>query len=116
MTILESTQRAGAFLLSEGNGEISRETGVLAATTVALAAGQVLGVVTSSGQYAPYTPGATNGTKVAAAILYAPAPVSAVECDVALIRRNSEVATAALTGADADALAALAKLGIIARA
>ncbi|MDU0792209.1 head decoration protein, partial [Pseudomonas aeruginosa] len=45
---------AGEFLLSEGAGSISREQVTLAATAKALPAGQVLGIVTASGQYAPY--------------------------------------------------------------
>ena len=48
----------------------------LAATAKALPAGQVLGIVTASGQYAPYDDAATDGTEVAVAILYASKPAS----------------------------------------
>ncbi|WP_259398032.1 head decoration protein, partial [Burkholderia cepacia] len=62
------------FLVSEGNGQISRERIVVKAGA-ALPAGQVLGV-TSTGEYAPYDNAANDGSEVAAAVLYAPLAAS----------------------------------------
>ncbi|EPG4773439.1 head decoration protein [Pseudomonas aeruginosa] len=89
---------AGEFLLSEGAGSISREQVTLAATAKALPAGQVLGIVTASGQYAPYDDAATDGTEVAVAILYASKPASPDPQAVTVIARLAEVIDVALTG------------------
>lgn len=48
MTILQSTSRTAAFLLSEGNGEISREVVVINATAGKLAAGTLLAKITAA--------------------------------------------------------------------
>jgi len=68
--------RAGEFLISEGNGDISREV----VTVVAghdMKAGTLLGKVTASGKYAPYVAGNSDGTETAVAILHGPLDTSA---------------------------------------
>ena len=52
---------AGEFLLSEGAGKISREA-IDLAPGAALVAGQVLGQLTATGQFAPYNPEAEDQT------------------------------------------------------
>lgn len=107
--------RVGEFLLSEANGERSREEVTLAATTVALSAGTVLGKVTASGHYAPYDAEAEDGTETAAAILYGNKPVSATVQPAAVVVRDAEVVGEHLVGSDAAAVAGLAALGIVVR-
>ena len=62
------------FLVSEGEGQISRDRIVVKAGA-ALPAGQVLGL-TSTGEYAPYDNAANDGSEVAAGVLYAALPAS----------------------------------------
>lgn len=107
--------RVGEFLLSEANGERSREEVTLAATTVALSAGTVLGKVTASGHYAPYDGEATNGTETAAAILYGNKPVSTEVQPAAVVVRDAEVVGELLVGSDATAEVELLAQGIVVR-
>lgn len=60
---------AGAFIKSEGNGDISRETIVIASGSGKLIAGTVLGKITVGGKYKPYDNDNTDGSQTAAAIL-----------------------------------------------
>ena len=58
------------FIVSEGNGKISRDAGVLTAAAAAkIVAGTVVGKVTATGKYAILAPGASDGTQNAAGIL-----------------------------------------------
>ena len=50
------------FLVSEGNGQISRDQIVLVSGAGALVAGRVLGKVTASGKYKAYDNTASDGT------------------------------------------------------
>lgn len=115
MTILTQGARTAEFLLSEANGQRSREAGTLAIAAEALPAGQLLGTVAASGEYAPYNPAGLDGSETVTAILYAAAPASAATQPVAVIARDAEVASAKLTGLDAAATADLLALGIIVR-
>lgn len=103
------------FLLSEGNGTISREQVTIAAAAGALAAGTVLGKITASGKYAAYDNGATDGTEVAAGVLYAAAPDLPTDQKAVAIVRSAEVLGVVLTGNDANGVADLKALGIIVR-
>ncbi len=70
MTALTEGQHASEFILAEPERRISRETvtvNVPASTT--LAAGSVLGVVASGGDYVQYDNAETDGRETAVAIL-----------------------------------------------
>lgn len=114
MATLTENPRTGGFLLSEDNGTRSRETVTLAAGNGELDAGTVLGVVTASGEYAPYDDTATDGSEVASAVLWASADTTAA-VDAAVIARDAEVIESELTGIDAAGVTDLASVGIIAR-
>lgn len=114
MTVKYETQHAGEFLLSEGAGKISREA-ILVAAGPALVAGQVLGLVTATNEFAPYDPAATDGTEEAACILYGPLGESTDERRASAVVRLAEVSAAHLTGLDADAETALAAQFVIVR-
>ena len=90
MTPIQHTEpaRTGEHVLSEAAGSRSRESIVLASG--ALAAGTVL-AMTADGTYVAHAPTASDGTEIAAGILYGPAdatdgPVPAVahvrDCEV----------------------------------
>lgn len=112
---LTEGRHTGEFLLSEGNGNISREQVILAAAAAALPAGTVLGKITASGKYAAYSNVASDGTQTAAGVLYANAPDSAADQNVVAIVRYAEVKGDDLTGNDTPGTADLLALGIIVR-
>lgn len=114
MQIKHETIHAGEFLLSEGSGKISREA-INVAAGAALAPGQILGLVTESGEFAPYDPTAEDGTETAACILFGPLGVSDVTRRGRAVVRLAEVSEAHLTGLDADAEKALSAHFIIVR-
>lgn len=114
MNIRQETIHAGEFLLSEANGQISREA-INVAAGAALAPGQVLGLITASGEFAPYDPAAEDGTENAACILFGPLGQSDVMRRGRAVVRLAEVSEAHLTGLDADAEKALSARFIIVR-
>lgn len=112
---LNEGKHTAEFLLSEGAGAISRDQVTIAAAAGALVAGTVLGKITASGKYVAYSNGASDGTEVAAGVLYAAAPDLAADQSATAIVRYAEVASAALTGNDSAGTADLKALGIIVR-
>ncbi|MEE3913522.1 head decoration protein [Pseudomonas viridiflava] len=114
MTVKMEPIHAGEFLLSEGAENISRES-INVAASEALNAGQLLGLVTASGEFAPYDPAAEDGSEIASAILFAPLPESDIVRRGRAVVRLAEVAETLLTGLDLDAEKALAKQFIIIR-
>jgi hypothetical protein len=121
MPELQEGQHAGEFIVSEGNGTISRETiTVLSGET--LEAGAVLGKVTASGKYKELDPAAVDGSEAAAAILYDAVDASAADTEGVAILRLAEVHAGELVWPDGitptektTALGELAALTIIAR-
>lgn len=112
--IQQEPVHAGEFLLSEGAGKISREAINIAAGP-ALVAGQLLGLVTATGEFAAYNPAAEDGTENAACILFAPLGESDTSRRGRAVVRLAEVTEALLTGVDVDAEKALAAHFIILR-
>lgn len=112
---LNEGKHTAEFLLSEGNGEISRDQIVVALAAAELAAGTVMGRITASGKYVQYSNAAVDGTQTAVGILFAKAPDSTADQKATLIARNAEVLGAELTGLDAAATIELAAIGIIVR-
>jgi Bacteriophage lambda head decoration protein D len=121
MPELQEGRYAGEFLVSEGNGRISREIiTVLSGETLQAAA--VLGKVTASGKYKALDPAAVDGSEVAAGILYDAVDASAADAEGVAIVRMAEVNAAELvwpagisSGEQTTALGELAALSIIAR-
>jgi len=109
------TKRAGSFLLSEGNGHISRESITILSGEGVLAAGTVLGIDTVSGKYAAYDGAASDGTETAVGILYAQVDATDADAEGVAVVRHAEVIESELTGIDADGKTDLAAIQIIAR-
>nr|DAP68844.1 MAG TPA: head decoration protein D [Caudoviricetes sp.] len=107
--LVEGTH-TGEFLISEGNGQISRERVTIVAGP-ALVPGQLLASA-GGGKYKPYVNKAGGD---AVAVLYGGLPQSDADRDGAGIVRDAEVLTALLVGIDVDAGTALAAKGIILR-
>ena len=114
MNIKQEPMQAGEFLLSEGAGNISRET-INVAAGPALNPGQVLGLVTATGEFAPYAPAAEDGTQSAVAILYGPLGESDIVRRGRAVVRLAEVSEAHLTGLDPEAEKSLAEHFVIVR-
>jgi hypothetical protein len=115
MTPIQEGKYAAEFLLSEGNGDISRDVVTIAAAAGAMVPGTVVGKITASGKYAAYSNAASDGTEVAAGVLFAAVPDLAADQKALIIARDAEVISAELTGADSAGLADLKAIGIIAR-
>jgi hypothetical protein len=114
MTIKQEPIHAGEFLLSEGAGNISRET-INVAAGPALWPGQVLGLVTASGEFAAYDPAAEDGSEKAVAILFGPLGESDIVRRGRAVVRLAEVSEVHLTGLDLDAEKSLAQQHLIVR-
>lgn len=115
MTTFTEALRSGEFIIAEANGSLSREEVTIAAAATALVAGTVMGKITASGKYVAYANGASDGTEVAAGILYAAVADSAADQKGVLIVRHAEVEESQLTGIDANGKVDLAANQIIFR-
>jgi hypothetical protein len=116
MTIITSpTFRAAEFLLSEAAGQRSRENIIVTQTGAAIASGTVLGKITASGKYIPYLNTATDGSEVAAGVLYSPLAAATGDVKAAALVRDCEVIRAALVGLDTAGEADLKLAGVIVR-
>lgn len=110
----------GEFLLSEGNGQISRDEVVLAAREKDLDAGTLL-IKDAGGKYVPYAdpePPQGGGTQVASdgvVVLYGPVYGSSEDLPVTVVSRMAEVAGDLLTGLTDMSAAALESASIIVR-
>jgi len=123
MTVLIETNHPGAFLLSEAQGQRSRDTITIAGGAGIVSQGSVLGKVTAADKYVVSAIGATDGSQVPAAINIYGADASTADIGIAAIVRDAEVNGHCLVyHADRDQPAekaaahdALKSLGIIVR-
>lgn len=115
MTTLTEGIHTGEFLLSEGNGFISREKVIVTQTGVALKSGTVLAKLTATGKYVAYDDVGTDGSETAVAILYTELPAFTGDVKAVVIARQAEVKAVALTGTIGAYATDLAAVGIIVR-
>ena len=120
--ITQDLRRTAHYIVSEANGYRSRDQKTIASGAGVLRPGAVLGMVTASKKYVAYTPGASDGSQNAVAILYEGCDATSADVRRTLTIRDTEVEAAALQWAGGvndsqknTALAALAALGITAR-
>lgn len=113
--MLTSVPRVEEFVLSEGNGFISRDTGTVTLGAEPIKSGTVMGKVTASGKWVARDPAAADGSEVAKGLLYTGQPSGTGDAEAVLFVRDCEVVRAALTGLDASAETELAAEGIIVR-
>jgi len=114
MATQTEAKHAGEFIVSEGNGNISRE-GITVVSGQVLVVGEVVGKITASGKYKDYDNGAADGSEVAAGILYNAVDATGADADGVIVARLAEVESAGLTGSDANGVADLLALNIIVR-
>lgn len=113
---LNEGKHTAEFLLSEGNGYISRDTVVIDSSAAALQPGTLLGKM-ANGRYKAYANANSAGdADSAAGILYAYVADSTGNQKAVMIARYAEVAESMLTGLDTAGRADLAALGIVIRA
>ena len=122
VVLTEGTRPTAHYLVSEANGYRAREQVVIASGSGKLDAGAVLGQVTASKKFKPYTPGATDGSQNASAILFEACDATAADVRRTVTARDAEIHADVLVWAGGvndsqktTALAALAALGIAAR-
>jgi hypothetical protein len=123
MTVLTESRHPGEFLMSEANGQRSRETITIASGAGVIAPGSVLGKITASGKYLVSAIGAVDGSQTAAAVSLYGCDATSADQKIAAIVRDAEVNGNILTWhADRDqaaeraaAKADLAVVGIIVR-
>lgn len=112
--LTENLKRTAHYLVSEANGYQSREAIVIASGAGKVLAGTVLGRVTASKKYVPWTAGASDGSQTAAAILYAPVDATSADARGVGTVRMSEIQADVLVWpngtADATKTAQLAEL------
>jgi hypothetical protein len=88
--------RALAFVLSEGNGKISREVVTIASGAGVLEPGSVLGQITASKKYV-FSPNALvvgkEGAETASAVLAYGVDATSADVEAVIIRRVAEVKT-----------------------
>ena len=102
MAAISEVAHAGAFIVSEAPGTLSREP-VVVVSGQDLPAGAVVGKVTASGKYAVYENTETDGTEVAAGVLIAAVDASAADAPGVIIDRLAEVNASELDWGDQDA-------------
>lgn len=115
MAILNEGIHDGEFLLSEGNGYLSRETVTFGPLGTDLPSGTLVGIVTATSKYAAYNDALSNGTQTAVGVLYHGLKASASDQKGVIIARLAEVASAKLTGSDANGVTDLAAKNIFVR-
>lgn len=123
MTVLNEGRHPGEFLLTEANGQRSRENITVASGAGVIAPGTVLGKVTASGKYLASAVGAADGSETAVAIALYGCDATSADAQIAAIVRDAEVNANTLSyHADRDqaaekaaANADLAAAGIIVR-
>ena len=109
---LYNTPKLKPFLLAEASNLRSRDTVTVAVTGTAIASGTVMGKVTATGKYKPYNNGASDGTEVAAGILYQAIPAQNGDVKAVIFNVDCVVNRKELTGLDAAGEADLKALGI----
>lgn len=129
LTIIEPGTNVGSFVVEDplgvviGHGVVATafSAGGLSFTLADGSTDFVAGdqftitVAAGSGKYKAYDASNTDGSQVAAGVLYAAVADSASDQNAVIIARHAEVTASLLTGADTAGKAQLAALGIICR-
>lgn len=123
MAVLTEARHAGEFILSEGNGHVSRDTITIVSGAGVVKAGTVLGKITASGKYKPATATGTDGGQTGAAVNIYEVDATSADVSVAAVVRQAEINGNLITyGATVDdntkkaaKAADLAAVGIIVR-
>jgi hypothetical protein len=99
-TLTENLPHAGGYLISEGNGDISREVINLTQHSETYVSGTVLGEVSISKNWSRYDSSASDGTETAKAVLWADVDASAGVTPGVITARMATVNKAELVFSD----------------
>lgn len=117
MTVLYERNHETEFLILGQNPPAVPDTvTVTVSGTQPWLPSQVLGRITATGKYVKYTPGASDGSQIAAGVLWTWLPPVAGDARVGALIRNAEVNAAKLIDVDAAAAASLTAVGVLVRA
>lgn len=115
MTNLVEGRHTGEYLVSEADGTLSREEVTVTQAGAALVSGTIMSKLTATGKYVPYDNVGTDGSEIAAAVLYTSCVAATGDRKAVVHVRNCEVFGAALTGSDTGAVTDLKALNVIVR-
>ena len=104
--------RLKPFILEEAGGQRSRDNVTVTQSGAAIVSGTLLGKITASGKYIPYSNGASDGSQTVAGILYEHLPAATGDVKAVIINVDAEVNRLELTGLDAPGEVDLLALGI----
>ena len=109
---LYSNPRLADFVLSEAEGFRSRDNVVVTQTGVEIKSGTVVSKLTATGKYVVYDDVGTDGSEVAAGILYTHLPAFTGDAKAVVFNTDCEVRRGALIGLNTGGEADLRTLGI----
>ncbi len=109
---LYSNPRLADFVLSEAEGFRSRDNVVVTQTGTEIKSGTVVSKLTATGKYVVYDDVGTDGSEVAAGVLYTHLPAATGDVKAVVFNADCEVRRGALIGLNADCEADLRTLGI----
>jgi hypothetical protein len=112
MTALYNTPKLKPFVVSEASNQRSRDNVTVTVSGTDIKSGTVMGKITASGKYVPYSNAASNGSEVAAGILYQHIEATTGDVKAVIFNADCEVNRKELTGLDAAGEADLRALGI----
>jgi hypothetical protein len=123
MTVFTEGRKPAEGILSEANGQRSRDNVVISSGSGIIAPMTVLGRITATGEYVPSSMTATDGSQTAVAIAIHGCDATNADQRVAALARDAEVRGSALTYHStvdtaperAAKAAQLAEVGIIVR-
>ncbi len=115
MPFLNSIPRIAEFVLTEAHGQRSRENITVVQTGAAIFSGTLLGKITASGKYKAYSNGASDGSEVAAGVLYNHLPARTGDTKAVGFVRDCEVIRDVLIGLDTAGEADLKNAGVLVR-
>jgi hypothetical protein len=120
MATLTEGKYPGEFIATEANGKRSRDNGILISGQN-LGTGRVLGLITASGKWTDLAPGASDGSQVAAGVLFKACNATSADATCVVMTRSCELNRAEMDfgalngGQQTTAIAQLALQGIIVR-
>lgn len=97
MTVFTEGRQPGEFLLTEANGQRSRENITVASGAGIIAPGSILGIVTASGKYVLSPDTGSDGSQTAVAVALYGCDASSADQQIAVVRRDAEVNGKVLT-------------------
>lgn len=109
---LYNTPKLKQFIVSEASNQRSRDNVTVTVAGSDIVSGTVMGKVAASGKYVPYSNAATDGSEVAAGVLYQHIEARTGDVKAVVFTCDCEVNRKELTGLDAAGEADLRAIGI----